>query len=71
MDTKTLRSKTAAALAQELIDAQTRIQELRFKLASNQLKNVREIRALKRLVARIESVLAEQANRSHKTSSIL
>lgn len=60
MDIKTLRSKSAAALAQEMTDAQARLQELRFKRASNQLKNVREIRVLKRLMARIHTVLAQQ-----------
>lgn len=68
MDIKTLRSKNAAALAQEMTDAQVRLQELRFKRASNQLKNVREIRVLKRLIARIHTVLAQQDKTADKAS---
>ena len=46
-------------LIKEVEEAHERLKELRFKLSSNQLKDVREIRELKRGVARIKTILAQ------------
>ncbi|KKW33497.1 MAG: hypothetical protein UY76_C0001G0016 [Candidatus Uhrbacteria bacterium GW2011_GWA2_52_8d] len=46
-------------LVKEMEEAHARLKELRFKLSSNQLKDVREIRELKRGVARIKTILAQ------------
>ena len=59
MDTKTLRTKSVPNLMQEIQDAQNRLKELRFKHSSNQLKQVREIRYLKRKIARIKTILGQ------------
>lgn len=59
MDVKTLRSKSATVLTKEMDEAYARLKELRFKLSSNQLKNVREVRVLKRGIARIKTLLAQ------------
>ncbi len=59
MDVKSLRAKSPTVLIQEMEEAQNRLRELRFKLSSNQLKDVREVRELKRGVARIKTLLAQ------------
>ncbi|PJE76629.1 50S ribosomal protein L29 [Candidatus Uhrbacteria bacterium CG10_big_fil_rev_8_21_14_0_10_48_16] len=59
MDVKTLRSKSATVLTKEMDEAYARLKELRFKLSSNQLKNVREVRVLKRGIAKIKTLLAQ------------
>ena len=59
MDAKTLRTKSASALTTELNDTFGKLKELRFKLSSNQLKNVREVRVLRRRIARIKTILAQ------------
>ncbi|NQV90665.1 50S ribosomal protein L29 [Candidatus Uhrbacteria bacterium] len=59
MDAKTLRSKSASALTKELGDTFAKLKELRFKLSSNQLKSVREVRVLKRQIARIKTILVQ------------
>ncbi len=53
-----LRQKTPDALRKDLADAYAHLKELAFKRSSNQLKNVREIREVKKMVARINTVLA-------------
>lgn len=58
MDIKTLRSKTKEGLAQELAHARTHLKELEFKIAANQLKQVREIRETKKTIARILTLLS-------------
>ncbi len=61
MDAKTLRGKNAKALQKELEDAHTHLKELEFKRSSNQLKQVREIRATKKTIARIHTIVGELA----------
>jgi len=58
MDIKTLREKTPEALSHELHEATERLQSLVFKLSSNQIKNVREVRKLKKQIARIETIMS-------------
>jgi len=47
-------------LEQNLNDTMQRLFQLKFKNASGQLKNPLEIRALRRDIARIKTVLAER-----------
>lgn len=54
---KILKEKTSEGLAHELGLAQTHLKELEFKRAANQLKNVRDIRKTKKLIARIQTLL--------------
>jgi ribosomal protein L29 len=61
MDIKTLRAKTKEAQEKELQQAQAHLKELQFGLSSHQLKNVRDVRKTKQLIARIETILKEQA----------
>ncbi len=64
MDAKTLRTKTVQGLERELEEAQEQLKELRFKLSSHQLKNVREVRKVRQGIARIKTVLKELAQKS-------
>ncbi|MBI4435049.1 50S ribosomal protein L29 [Candidatus Uhrbacteria bacterium] len=68
MDANTLRTKSREILAQDLKEAQARLKELRFKLSSNQLKDVRELRELKRGIARINTILAQTSKDEAGTS---
>ncbi|GEM_PF-514077 len=59
MDAQSLRAKNPAALLKQIEEAHVRLKELRFKRSSNQVKDVREIRELKRGIARSKTVLAQ------------
>lgn len=61
MDAKTLRSKSVSALEKELEEIKGRLNELRFQLSSNQLKNVSEFRKLKQQRARILTIFNEKS----------
>jgi len=60
MDKKELSTKNATELQQLLTVNQEKLRELRFKDSNKQLKNVREIRATKILVAQILTLLNKQ-----------
>ncbi len=58
MEFKELNEKKEADLQKLLSENNEKLRELRFKDSNKQLKNVREIRALKKTVARIKTVLS-------------
>ncbi|MBI4256794.1 50S ribosomal protein L29 [Candidatus Uhrbacteria bacterium] len=68
MDVQTLRAKNTEALVREMEEAQIRLQELRFHVSSSQLKDVREIRELKRTIARIKTLLVQGKKDTDKTT---
>jgi large subunit ribosomal protein L29 len=57
MDFKELKNKGEAELQKELLENRKKIQELNFKDANKQLKNVRSLRVVKRDSARILTAL--------------
>lgn len=57
MSLKELKNKTEKELIQLRDEKKDRIRHLRFVIASGKLKNVRELRNLKREVARILTIL--------------
>lgn len=57
MKTVELRKKTKAELEKLLIDRREKLRQLRFNLAAGKLKNVREIRQIKKDIARILTLL--------------
>ncbi len=59
MDAKILRQKTPDARLHDLHDAREKLTSLVFKTSSNQLKQVREIRSLKKQIARILTIEKE------------
>lgn len=55
-----LKNKTAADLAQELTAAKKELFNLRFQNATNQLDNTSRIKEVRRNIARIQGIIAEQ-----------
>lgn len=64
MDYKDIQPKTDAELRQILGEHQERLRRLRFSASERQLKNVREIRTEKRVIARIETALRQKQTKS-------
>ena len=60
MNTKELRLKSDSELKKLLADTRDHWREIRFKVAQRQLKNVREIRATKKTIAQILTILKEK-----------
>ena len=57
MKTSELKQKPKLELQKLLLDSRERLRSLRFDLASGKVKNVREIRTLKKDIARILTFL--------------
>ena len=57
MELKELKTKSESELHRLLAESRDKIRDLRFKDASKQLKNVREIRDTKKLAANILTLL--------------
>ena len=61
MEYKELKSKDAQNLHQLLAEYREKLRELRFKDANKQLKNVREIRQVRKTISRILTILNNPA----------
>jgi large subunit ribosomal protein L29 len=57
-----LRGKSAAELKAELVSAKKELFNLRFQNATNQLDNTSRIKDVRRNIARIQTVIVEQAH---------
>jgi large subunit ribosomal protein L29 len=57
MEITELRQKSKAELQKILQDNRERLRQLRFDLAAGKVKNVREIRKIKKDIARILTIL--------------
>ena len=53
MEFKELKNKNESGLHKVLNESRDKLRDLRFKDASKQLKNVREIRVIKKTIARV------------------
>ena len=60
MDIKELREKTPVELERLLSEARNRLRELRFKVASKQLTDVREIRETRKVIAQTLTLLGQE-----------
>jgi ribosomal protein L29 len=60
MDIKTLSTQTAEALERLLAETESDLRDLRFQLASHQLKGVRTVRERRKFAANIRRVLREK-----------
>jgi len=60
MEILELRKKTDTELRKTLTENRERLRTLRFDLASGKVKNVREIRKIKKDIARILTLLNKQ-----------
>ena len=59
-----LKAKSAAELNEELVTAKKELFNLRFQNATNQLENTSRIKEVRKNIARIQTVITEQANAS-------
>ena len=55
-----LRAKSIAELNEELVAAKKQLFNLRFQNATNQLDNTSRIKEVRRNIARIQGIIAEQ-----------
>ena len=55
-----LRTKSIAELNEELVAAKKELFNLRFQNATNQLDNTSRIKEVRRKIARIQGIIAEQ-----------
>ena len=60
MKVKDIRRKKEPELAKDIKDLRGKLRELRFNLASGKVKNIREIRRVKRDIARILTIIKEE-----------
>ncbi|GAC1412173.1 MAG: hypothetical protein NVSMB66_0510 [Candidatus Doudnabacteria bacterium] len=65
MDIKELRLKKDAELHRDLAALQEKTRELRFKMFSQEVKNVKEISGIKKTIARIMTLLSERKDQSN------
>ena len=59
-----LKAKSVAELNEELVAANKELFNLRFQNATNQLDNTGRIKEVRKNIARIQTVITEQANAS-------
>ena len=59
-----LKSKSVMELKEELVAAKKELFNLRFQNATNQLDNTSRIKEVRKNIARIQTVITEQANAS-------
>ena len=57
-----LKTKSAAELQEEFVAAKKELFNLRFQNATNQLDNTSRIKEVRKNIARIQTVITEQAN---------
>lgn len=55
-----LKSRSHEELQKELTDYNEKLRNLKFDLAAGKVKNVREIRAIKKIIARIITIVNEK-----------
>ena len=63
-----LKAKSAAELNEELVAAKKELFNLRFQNATNQLDNTSRIKEVRKNIARIQTVITEQANEIGRAS---
>ena len=66
MEYKELRQKVDGELQKILDENREKLRDMRFKIASKQLKNIREIRVVKKIIARIQTILVSKKNEQIK-----
>jgi len=62
MKEKELKQKTKSELSKLLREDREKLRQLRFDLSAGKIKNVREIRKIKKDVARILTILCQKKN---------
>ncbi len=62
---KELKAKTTPELKRQLAEERERLRDLRFKVANQQHKDVRDIRQIRLTIARIQTILNNQPQTPH------
>ena len=62
-----IKQKSQSELQKILAEKREKLRQLRFGLASGKVKNVREIRQIKKDIARILTQLKEKSNKKQET----
>ena len=62
MKAKELRNKSNKELQKNLADSRAKLAQLSVDYRTKEVKNVREIRVIKKSIARTLTIIAEQAN---------
>ncbi|MCX6740581.1 MAG: 50S ribosomal protein L29 [Candidatus Parcubacteria bacterium] len=57
---KELKAKSKTELNKLLVSSREKLRELRFKVAQNNLKNIREVRVLKKKIAKLNTLLVSK-----------
>ena len=71
MKIQEFKQKSKSELQKDLVDSKERVRSLRFDLASGKVKNVREIRTLKKDIARILTLLTESRQDGTKVKKMI
>ncbi len=66
MDIKEIREKKDAELEKDVAALQEKSRELRFKMSSQEVKNLKEKSGVRKEIARIKTVLAQRKNQPSK-----
>ena len=66
MKTKELRQKSKKELEESLTESRHKLGRLKFDLASKKLKNIRQLKELRREIARILTILHKEDDQSRK-----
>ncbi len=66
MKFKELKTKPVAELRKILSEQQEKLRDLRFKIASKQVKNVRETRKVKKMIAQILTLIQREHAKNSK-----
>lgn len=66
MEIQEIRTQSATEREKMLVERQEKLRELRFRVARRELKNIRDIRKIKKEVARILTVAKEGALKGKK-----
>jgi large subunit ribosomal protein L29 len=61
-----IRSKSADQLATQLLDLRKEQFNLRFQKATGQMEGVGRVKAIRRDIARVKTIMAEQKQSEHK-----
>lgn len=70
MKTKELKEKSEKELQGLLAESREKLRDLRFKIASRQLKGVRDVRKTKKDIARISTLIKGKQGESKQPSNI-
>lgn len=60
MKIQELKQKTKKELEKFLVENQTKLQQLRFELITGKVKNIKEIREIKKNIAKTKTLLNEK-----------